>query len=262
MTPKRLALRLGGWRRRAVLIPAVLSLAGLTACDSTTDTIALTAGIAVGTTVVGANIPGQEIEQIYYLGVFDPQEQVPPTIYRVRVHGQASVYSSVKFASGWVPAQVIDSLSSHVGFAVNDPSKPGVQIEPGKPNDIAKLTPGRRLIQFGPEGFRESPKDHRLVIVMGGSPEAFFQAIDEALGSVGGAIQARQDADLKGELFKALVLLRAQRDRLDDLSREVDTVLLLEDQARAAEAQETEKKDNGESATDTTDGSEDEEGDG
>lgn len=236
MKPDRFGLRPSGLYRRIVPIAAVLTFLNLTACESTSDTIALTAGIVVGATVVGANIPGHEIEQIYYLGVFDPQEQVPPTIYRVRVHGQASIYSGTKFASGWVPAETIDSLNSHVGFDVNDASKPNVQITKGSKEDIARLTPGRRLIQFGPEGFREAPKNHRLVIVMGASPEAFFQAIDEALGQVGGAIQAKQDADLKGELFKALVLLRAQRDRLDDLAREVDSELLRQDQAPATPA--------------------------
>ena len=43
---------------------------------------------------------------------------------------------------------------------------------------------GRRLMQFGPEGFRSAPKDHRLVILMGASPETVEQAFASALGSV------------------------------------------------------------------------------
>ena len=38
-------------------------------------------------------------------------EQVPPSVYRVRVKGQASFLSATKFASGWVPADLVDSLS-------------------------------------------------------------------------------------------------------------------------------------------------------
>lgn len=58
----------------------------VTGCNS------LPQSIALGTVVVtgfGAAMPAHEIEQIYYLGSFDPQEQVPPALYRVRVRGQA-----------------------------------------------------------------------------------------------------------------------------------------------------------------------------
>ncbi len=48
-------------------------------------------------------------------------------------------------------------------------------------DELSKLTIGRRLMQFGPEGFREVPKDHRLVIMMGANPEDFFKAMDMAL---------------------------------------------------------------------------------
>lgn len=53
----------------------------------------------MGTTLLGARTPANEIEQIYYLGVFDPQEQLEPMVYRVRVHGQASPISGMKFGS-------------------------------------------------------------------------------------------------------------------------------------------------------------------
>ena len=46
------------------------------------------------------------------------------------------------------------------------------------------LPTGRKLVLFGPEGFRPVPKNHRLVIVMGSNPEEFFKAIDESLGMI------------------------------------------------------------------------------
>ena len=45
-------------------------------------------GGTLGLTLVGAVTPSHEIQQIYYLGAFDPQGQVPPTVYRIRVHGK------------------------------------------------------------------------------------------------------------------------------------------------------------------------------
>ena len=103
-------------RRTAVETLAVLTAALCViqaGCATLEQNVA--AGV-LGTTVLGARTPAQEIEQIYYLGVFDPQEQVPPTVYRVRVHGQASIISNMKFASGWVHANLIDSLGSHIEF--------------------------------------------------------------------------------------------------------------------------------------------------
>src|ERR1700722_5095094 len=63
-----------------------------------------TVGLIGGVTAILGNAPADEIEETYYLGVFDPQEQLPPAVYRVTVHGQASSMSYVRFASGWVPA--------------------------------------------------------------------------------------------------------------------------------------------------------------
>lgn len=188
------------------------------------------AGATVGVTTYGAASPAHEIEQIYYLGTFDPQEQLPPTIYRVRVRGQASVISSTAFASGWVPAEFIDSLNTHIGFDVNDPRQPGVQISQGEKELRARLETGRRLVQFGPEGFREVPKDHRLVIVMGASPEAFFQAIDQALGSFGELRREQSATALKSELFEALNELRAHEHELDKLSSEIEIEVVRSEQ--------------------------------
>jgi hypothetical protein len=144
-----------------------------------------TVGGVTLSTLLGARSPTHEIQQVYYLGVFDPREQVPPSIYRLTVHGQSSFMSATKFASGWVPAAMADSLDSHIQF--NQKSEK-LEFSSGD-NKIEKLQTGRRLVLFGPEGFREAPKDHRLVIVMGSSPEAYFQAVDEALGVMAGLIK-------------------------------------------------------------------------
>ncbi len=99
--------------RALVLLGLPLILAGLSACGDAKENIVLG---TVGVTLVGAQAPSHEIERIYYLGVFDPQDQLPPQVYRVRVHGQASFISFMRFASGWVHASLIDSLGGSVGF--------------------------------------------------------------------------------------------------------------------------------------------------
>ena len=208
-------------RRRklsAVVFVAGGLLTTLTAC-STEEIIAST----VGATVLGANSPSQEIQQIYYLGAFDPQGQLPPTVYRIRVHGQASFISFVRFASGWVPAPFIDSLGSSVGFA--DETSTSVQIDAAASDKLSDLTEGRRLMLFGPEGFREAPTDHRLVVVMGSSPESFFNAIDTSLGQVAEAIDQQRNAQLGRVLFEALSQIKTEKERLDSLVRDVDADL-------------------------------------
>ena len=142
----------------SVLLGCVGLLSG---CNSLPQNIALGAVVVTG---VGAVIPGHDIEQVYYLGTFDPHEQVPPSLFRVRVRGQASILSWMRFGSGWVPAELIDSLGSSIEFN----KKSGVvKIDRADAKDLSSLKIGRRLIQFGPEGFREVPKNHRLVLVMG-----------------------------------------------------------------------------------------------
>jgi hypothetical protein len=169
-----------------------------------------------GGTVLAGQMPGQEIEQVYYLGVFDPRDQVPPTVYRLTVRGQASGISNMKFGSGWVQASLIDSLNSHVGFDGN-----GATVTQGSTDPFKTITPGRRLMLFGPEGFREAPKDHRLVIVMGSSPEKFFKAIDEGLAVVTQAQREKANSEVSVALFKAMSDIRNEQKRLDDLSTDV-----------------------------------------
>jgi hypothetical protein len=190
-----------------LLLPLVASLA--TGCNSVPQNIALGAVIGTG---VGAIIPAHDIEQIYYLGSFDPQEQVPPALYRVRVRGQASIISWMRFGSGWVPAELIDSLGSSVEINKTDGKIVMTKAEAGQ---LSKLTIGRRLMQFGPEGFREVPKNHRLVILMGADPEAFFNAMDKALGSVNQAQLDQDSRALNSLLFEALTKVRAEQQLLE-----------------------------------------------
>ena len=210
-----------GWQSGVVCLPtfAVKCLACLTAsfllaaCESTEKTTGLIAGL----TALGAQSPSSGIEQIYYLGVFDPQEQVEPTVYRVRVHGQASFISVANFASGWVPAEFADSLGTSVEFD-NDQKK---LVFKKTNQDEISLKTGRRLIVFGPEGFRESPANQRLVIAMGSSPESYFNAITEALGVIANATQGEQgDPDLQRDLFNALRLISDEQQRLAELDRQ------------------------------------------
>lgn len=180
----------------------------------------------VGVLAAGTFIPSTALEQIYYLGVFDPQEQLPPTIYRVRVKGQASFINTTRYASGWVPAAVIDSLASTVRFDdINDRSK-GIKITPA--DDVKTALTGRRLVMFGPEGFREAPKDHRLVIAMGSSPEKFFQAIDEALGVIAAVTQGNNGPELEQGLFKELQRIKTEHERLEELRSEAKNDLMKE----------------------------------
>lgn len=165
-----------GW---AVLL-AVLLVCG---CATGRQNVQLGAAAAVA---LGAQSPSNELEQIYYLGIFDPEDQVPQMMYRVTIRAQASAFNQMRYGSGWVPSWVVDSLNSSINAGL-DTANEGVDYLKGVPGDTrAQLEVGRRLVMFGPDGFREAPKDQRLVIVMGASPEKFFQGVDDALGAVAG----------------------------------------------------------------------------
>lgn len=194
-------------------IAAVLCVL-IIACENIEGNIAL--GV-VGATALGARTPSNEIEQTYYLGVFDPQEQLPPQLYRVRVHGQASAISSTKFASGWVPAALVDSLGSSV--------QPGKAGTTGENNGLAsQIKTGRRLVMFGPEGFREAPADHRLVVVMGSNPQAFFNSIDTTLGDIA-AVRGAQRADALGsELLQAMLELRTEQAAIAEIGADTKII--------------------------------------
>lgn len=177
---------------------------------------ATNSALAAGATGVLGNSPTTNIVQTYYLGVFDPREQLPPTIYRVRVQGQASALNWTKFASGWVRSDLIDSLSTQVeadrsGVKVNGNGE-ALKLE----QDKGQLN--RRLVMFGPEGFREAPKDHRLVVVMGSNPEGFFSGVDRALGVVASVTQPSQTGpDVVRAVWSDMSRLREQRRALQTL---------------------------------------------
>jgi hypothetical protein len=143
-------------------------------------TAAETAGLVAGATATGAISPANEIEQVYYVGTFDPEEQLPPQVYRLRVHGQSSAISGDSFASGWVPAKLIDSLSGRVTLDPYGGSGP-VITGPSSADEV-NLNVGRRMWMFGPEGFRVAPADYRLAIVMSADPSKYFDAMDQMLG--------------------------------------------------------------------------------
>lgn len=192
---------------------ALFLVASTLGCGSLNSRIAT--GV-VTSTLVGGRSPTHELQQTYYLGVFDPQDQLPPTIYRVRVHGQSSFVSFKKFASGWVPAEVVDSLASNISLDQGQ-----VKIEKTGLDDFKTFKPGRRLMLFGPEGFREAPANHRLVIVMGTSPEQFFNAIDTSLGVIAQSTQGTSDSELDKLLFQALTQTRNERIQVDELKQDI-----------------------------------------
>ncbi|MDT7835737.1 hypothetical protein [Aquabacterium sp. OR-4] len=191
-------------RKAMTRVVSGLLILGLSACSTVRDR-----NTALGLAVVGAaHAPTTAIHQVYYLGVFDPRDQVPPTIYRVRVRGQASALNFTRFASGWVRAELVDSLTARIGQDGdgNGSGRPAATVEPLERGALG----GRRLVMFGPEGFREAPRDHRLVVVMGSSPEKFFSAVDQALGVVA---QATQGTGSGPEIERALWQdLAASRD--------------------------------------------------
>lgn len=190
------------------------SLLGLLAgCATPVATNSLIGGSA---TALLAHTPTTNIVQTYYLGVFDPREQLPPTIYRIRVQGQASALSATKFASGWVRAELMDSLSGQIVAEGNGVKITGNGTALAKELDKGALN--RRLIMFGPEGFREAPKDHRLAVVMGSDPEAFFGAVDRALGLVAQVTQPSQTGpDVLAAVWADMARLREERRAMQTL---------------------------------------------
>jgi hypothetical protein len=205
-------------RAAALALALVLGWLG-TGCSSPWQTAALVSG---GAAVVGGYSPNNEIEQVYYLGVFDPQDQVPPSVYRVRVRGQASFLSRKRFASGWVRADLIDSLGTNA--TVNELSG-SIQFTRADGDPLASLQTGRRLMLFGPEGFREAPKDHRLVVVMGSNPDTFFRSMDQTLGVVSKAQSDLRESTLQRHLFEAMIQVENERKRLDDLAADLTAEL-------------------------------------
>lgn len=161
---------------RYFAIVALIAYPSLASADQTA-TVELGIGL-----VAGSLIPATTFEQTYYLGIFDPREQVPESFYRIRVRGQSSFFNtSTRYASGWVPAGLVDTLATRFDFD----NTTGNVAYPERGNDNSSLKLDRRLVLFGPEGFREAPANHRLVIIMGANPHAFFEAVNSVLSDVG-----------------------------------------------------------------------------
>jgi hypothetical protein len=191
--------------RPLLAAPCVLALALLGACNSPWGYV----GGAAGAAVLGGQAPANELHQVYYLGVFDPQEQLPQAVYRITVRGQGSFISQTKFASGWVPAAVVDTLNENITFD----DKMGLKVEGADKTDAAFLK-GRRLMLFGPEGFREAPANHRLVIVMGSNPSAFFDAVGKQLEQIAQMRREPVSGQAAQQLGLELSRLREEEDRL------------------------------------------------
>jgi len=173
-----------------------------------------TAGLAAGAaTALGGQAPTHEMEQVYYLGIYDPEEQLPQQVYRVKVHGQSSLLSNIRFSSGWVPAKLVDTLDVSLEF---DKEGNRLSLQPSTNHaDIAALQSGRRHVLFGPEGHRVAPKDHRLVIVMASSADKYFNTITDTLSAVSD-FQARADnSKAVRELMLELSRLSLERERLE-----------------------------------------------
>lgn len=191
--------------KNLLLVLTCLGMLGAAGCAEPWQTGVLAAG-GIG---FGAQTPSTELEQTYYLGMFDPLEQLPSSMYRITVRGQSGMLSNTKFASGWLPAQLVDSLGSRVSLGTDDPDS-RVRIQASDNDAAAVIKPERRMMMFGPEGFREAPSEQRLVLVMGSSPEKFFKAADEALGLSVTATEPPK-AELSRELSEARGLLNADR---------------------------------------------------
>ncbi|MBL0729404.1 hypothetical protein [Piscinibacter sp. HJYY11] len=166
--------------------------------------------------VAASMTPNADLEQTYYLGSFDPQGQVPPAVYRIRVRGQSSLLSNVRFASSWVPAEVVDALTGAIEINPKD-GRLDVKNDGGGVTGIAN---GRGLVMFGPEGFREAPRNHRLVIVMGSSPETVDQAFSSALGTVAKVRAGESTVGFDKGIVDLLASLGDEKLRLRALVRE------------------------------------------
>ena len=207
---------------RSWVVLLVLALSG---CGALTVAQRNQVGAVAATALLG-HIPTSNIQQVYYLGVFDPRDQLQPMFYRVRVQGQASAIARTGFASGWVRAELVDSLSGRVSTPFDKPVAPQAEgaVQGNGATGAARADQelkagalsGRRLMLFGPEGFREAPANHRLVIVMGADPSAFFSGVDQALGLVAQATQSGQDGpEIERLLWDDLARAQLQRERVE-----------------------------------------------
>jgi hypothetical protein len=202
----------------SALVLSITSL--LTGCATPEQTVGAVAG---GVVLSGAQAPTHEVEQIYYLGMFDPEEQLPPSIYRITVRGQSSFLNTTRFASGWVPAKFIDSLSGQLSLDANANNATSITA-PDTQHEV-QLKAGRRLVMFGPEGFREAPREHRLVLVMGADPSKFFDALDQTLGDISSVRYEQNNALIREQLFSAYQTVRSAKEGLREFQLEMSEEL-------------------------------------
>lgn len=194
------------------VLPVLLIAAMVCGCSTVAHT---NQAIALAGTVGLSLTPSFDLEQTYYLGSFDPAGQLPPTLYRIRVRGQSSILNSTKFASSWVPAEVVDALTGSATLNVKNGAVTITRAGLTASDNINDS--GRRLMQFGPEGFRSAPKGHRLVILMGAEPEAVEQAFSSALGTVAMATSGVSGNAVDREALKALLDMGRDKARLQAL---------------------------------------------
>ncbi len=167
--------------------------------------------------VAGSLFPSTDVEQTYYLGSFDPRSQLPPAIYRIRMRGQSSFLNRARFASSWVPAEVVDALTGSLDI---DSRHGKVSVSQDDSTKVSLEGSGRGLVLFGPEGFREAPRKHRLVVIMGASPEDVEQAFSSALGSVAKVKFGQSAGSLDRDLFSLMLDLGKEREQLKAIGGE------------------------------------------
>lgn len=238
------------------IIGALLITTLLSSCATPGQTAGAVAGGILGVTTVGAYKVGPEIQQVYYLGMYDSTGTLPTQMYRVTVHGQSSFISGATFASGWVPAALVDTLECHISPGLTTdkeaqqqstpllcsprnksippsqdakPSQPQTKdikdSDPAATSDAPQHSDPSSLPEFwalGPEALRRVPKDHRLVIVMGMDADAFFQEVDKVLGNISlHQTQVPLTADQKIQIRNGLTQTKNARTRIEELTTEV-----------------------------------------
>jgi hypothetical protein len=146
------------------------------------------------------------VKETFYVGRFDPLTQLPEELYRFRLKGSSGCLSSVRFASGWLPAEMVDPLDTQLTIS----PKGKVGVDAGDENNKAHVEAYRTMRLFGPEGFVEVPKDFRLCVIMGSDPGEFFR-MSTAL------LSAKDTSSLLGAGAEEMSL--ARKKGIDELAR-------------------------------------------
>ena len=175
-------------------------------------------GLALALTACGAaSCSDTRIHTTHYLGVFDPQQQVPEELYKVTIDGNASAVSDVKYASGWVPAAQADLLVTQLQRDDQD----NITIT-GDASKTVSVALRRRFFEIGPSGVSTQPEDGRFVIVMGANPDYFFKKMGllTRFGKDDGEV-ASSIAALANEVRKKQVAAAAKTQAaLEELAKE------------------------------------------